>query len=226
MNGEEGDDEDADAQQRVQSGVGLGAAMPVEQRVHVRGCVERAGGLEHDAQLAAIGIEGGDVVRQRLPFATMALVLGAVLKEIAVKLPQHVRGERDLAEVREDLLHDKGVACDLLLIAGDEGLRLQTTEQRLDLAVTKARALNARGGTNTLDGGDSAEPLQPVGCERLPGAPVAFELVDLTDEPEHLGGDGDGVGQRRKHDGVSASKVHFPVQFSPFMSNSGHLWPI
>ncbi|MBV6500652.1 MAG: hypothetical protein CJBNEKGG_03137 [Prosthecobacter sp.] len=226
MNGEEGDDEDANAQQRVQSSVSLGTAMPVEQRVHVRGCVERAGGLEHDAQLAAIGIEGGDVIRQRLPFATVALVLGAVLKEIAMKLPQHVRGERDLAEVREDLLHDKGVAGDLLLIASDEGLCLQTTEQRLDLAVAQARALDAGGGTDALDGGDTAQALQPVRSERLPSAPVALELVDLTDEAEHLGGDGDGVGQRRKHGGVSTSKVHFPVQFSPFMSNSGHLWPI
>jgi len=35
---------------------------------------------------AAIGIECGDVVRQRLPFAAMALVLGAVLKQVAMKL--------------------------------------------------------------------------------------------------------------------------------------------
>ena len=102
------------------------------------GRVEGAGGLEDDAKLAAIGIEGSDVVRQRLPLATMTLVLGAVLKEVAMELPQHVRGERDLAGVSEDLLHDKGVACDLLLIAGSEGLCLKSSEQRLDLAVAEA----------------------------------------------------------------------------------------
>ena len=65
----------------------------------------------------------------------MALVLRAVLKQIAMELLQHVRGERDLASVREDLLHDEGVARDLLFIASGEGLGLQATEQGLHLAV-------------------------------------------------------------------------------------------
>ena len=79
-----------------------------------------------------------------------------------MKLPQHVRGEWDLAEVREDLLHDKSVARDLLFIASDEGLRFQSTEQRLDLAVAETRAIDACGRTDALDGGDTAEALEPV----------------------------------------------------------------
>jgi hypothetical protein len=77
----------------------------------------------------AISVEGGDVVRQCFPLATMAFVLGAVLQEIAMELAQHVCRERNLAGMGEHLFHDKGVACDFLFIASGERFRLQTAQQ-------------------------------------------------------------------------------------------------
>lgn len=163
------------------------------------------------------------MIGQCFPFAAMAFVLGAVLQQVTVKLLQHVRGERNVIGVREHLLHDERIARDLLLIAGGEGLGFQATEQSLDLAVAVAGAFDARGGADALDGGDAAQALKPVGCEQLPSAPVALELVDLTDGPKHLGRDGNGVWQGREHGGVSPPNVHLPVQFSPFMTNYSRL---
>ena len=95
VHGEEDDGEDADAQQGVEAGIGLGAAVPREERLHVRGGLERAGGLENDPEFATIGIEGGDVIWQRLPVAAVPFVLQAELEKVAMQLAQDIGGKRD-----------------------------------------------------------------------------------------------------------------------------------
>ena len=79
MNGEKDDYKNADPQQGMQPGIRLGAAVPVQQSIHVARCIEGAGGLEDNAQLPSLRIESGNVIRQGFPIAAMALVLDTVL---------------------------------------------------------------------------------------------------------------------------------------------------
>lgn len=157
MNGEEDDDEAADEQQRMQGALAVGLGEPGDERLHLARGVERRGGLEDDADLLSIGIEGGDVVGQSLVVAAMALVLGAVAQEVLMELADHVLRNGNLLEGIEHLIHDIGVSGDLLLIARLELGDVQTAEQILDLAVGELGTLDAGGGTDTLNGGDPAE---------------------------------------------------------------------
>ena len=129
MHGQKDNDKNADAQQRMQSGISFSAAVPVQQSIDVARRIERAGSLEDDTQLAPIGIEGGYVIGQGFPSATMALVLGAVLQQITMELAQHIPRKRDLVRVGEDLLHNESITRHLLLVPAGEGLCFQAPKQ-------------------------------------------------------------------------------------------------
>ncbi len=75
------------------------------------------------------------MVRQCLVMAAMAFVLGAVAQEVLMKLADHVFRDGDLIEGIEHLIHDIGVARDLLLIASFELGEVQTAEQVLHLPI-------------------------------------------------------------------------------------------
>ena len=57
----------------------------------------------------------------------------------------------------EDRLHDLGIAGDFLFVSCGEFLDIEAGEHLLDLAVGQLASLDARGGTNTLNGGDPTQ---------------------------------------------------------------------
>lgn len=75
------------------------------------------------------------MIRQRFVVAAMAFVLRAVAQEVLMELADHVFRDGDLLEGIEHLIHDIGVASDLLLIACLELGDVQSAKQVLDLAV-------------------------------------------------------------------------------------------
>ena len=75
----------------------------------------------------------------------MPLVLARVFQEVAVELLDVVLGEVDRFPVGEDAFHGIGIACDLLLVTGREGLDLDVGEELLDFMVGEFRALDSRG---------------------------------------------------------------------------------
>ncbi len=128
MDGEEDGGEHPDPQQRMQGLLPLRLGEPRDEFLHGARGVERGGGLEDDADFLSLRVEGGDGVRLGLVAAAAPLVLGAVAEQVAVQLAGHVFGDRDLLEGIENLIHDVGVACDLLFIAGRELRDAQTPE--------------------------------------------------------------------------------------------------
>ena len=118
----------------------------------------------------------------------MPLVLVAVAQQIAVQLFDVVLGRRDVRPERENGLHDLGIASHFLLVARAKGLDLQVGQQALDLAVREPTALDPGRRADALDGGDPAQRRQSLGRQGTECPPGAFELVDLGDEDEHLGG--------------------------------------
>ncbi len=195
MDGEKDDDEAADEQQRMQRALSVGLGEPGDECLHLARGIEWRGGLEDDADLFAIGIEGGDVVRQCLVVAAMALVLRAVAQEVLMELADHVLGDGDLLEGIKHLIHDIGVTGDLLLIACLELGDVQAAQQVLDLTVGELGALDARGRADTLDGGDLAQRREFLRRKAANHAPLPFELVQLGDEPKDLGRDAENGGQ-------------------------------
>ena len=73
----------------------------------------------------------------------MAFVLRAVAQEILMELTDHVFRDRDLLEGIEYLIHDIGVASDLLLVPCLELRDAQAAQQVLDLAIGELRAFDA-----------------------------------------------------------------------------------
>ncbi len=195
MDGEEDDDEAADEQQRMQGALAVGLCEPGDESLHLARGVEGRGGLEDDADLLSIGIEGGDVVGQGLVVAAVAFVLRAVTQEVLMELADHVFRDGDLIEGIKHLIHDIGVAGDLLLIACLELGDVKAAEQILDLAVGEPGTLDAGGGADTLDGGDLAQRGEFFGRKAADHAPLPFEILELGDEPQHLGRDGENRGQ-------------------------------
>ena len=123
----------------------------------------------------------------------MPLVLLAVDEQVAVQLLDVVFGDRDLFPRPEHELHRFGVAGDLLLVAGGEGLDVEVGEQAFDLAVGELAALDPGGGADALDGRDAPQRRQPFGRDGSERPPGALELVDLGDQRQDLRGDPDGV---------------------------------
>ena len=171
---------------------------PGHQLRHQAGRVEGRGRLEHDTDLRAVLVEGGDAVRVGLVVAAMPGVLLAVAQQDLVQLLDVVLGERDVLPGREHQVHQLGVAGHFLLVAGGEGLDLQVRQQVLHFPVGQLAALDAGGGADALDGGHAPQGRQPVGRERAQGAPGAFELVDPGDEAQDLRGDLEGVGSQHE----------------------------
>ena len=91
--------------------------------------------MKDDADLLAIGIEGGDVIGQRFVVSAMALVFGAVAQEVLMELADHVFRKGDLPEGIEHLIHDIGIPGDFLLVACFELGDVQAPEQVLDLTI-------------------------------------------------------------------------------------------
>jgi hypothetical protein len=130
---------------------------PGHQFRHQAGRVEGRRRLEHDADLRADFVEGGDAVRVGLVVAAMPGVLLAVAQQDLVQLLDVVLGERDVLPGREHQIHQLGVAGHLLLVAGGEGLDLQVRQQLLHLPVGQLAALDAGRGADALDGGHAAQ---------------------------------------------------------------------
>ena len=57
----------------------------------------------------------------------------------------------------EDRLHDLGIARNFLLVPCGEFLDFKAGEHLLDFAIGQLASLDTRGGTDTLDGGDTAK---------------------------------------------------------------------
>jgi hypothetical protein len=87
------------------------------------------------------------------------------------------------------VIHDFGIARDLLFVAGSEGLDLQLGQQALDLAVGELRTLDAGRRTDALDRGQLAQGLEPPRRDRPKRAPSPLELIDPGDEAENSRGD-------------------------------------
>ena len=195
MDGEEDDDEAADEQKRMKRALAVGLDESSDEGLHLARGIEGRGGLEDDADLFAIGIEGGDVVRQGLVVAAMPLVLGAVAQEVLMELADHVLRNRDLLEGIKHLIHDIGVTGDLLLVACFELRDVQSAKQVLDLTVGELGPLNACGRANTLNGGHLAQRREFLRRKAANHAPLPLELVQLGDEPKDLGSDAENGGQ-------------------------------
>ena len=195
MDGKEDNDKAADEQQRVQGTLAVGLGEPGNERLHLARGVEGRGGLEDDADLFAIGIEGRDVIRQRLVVAAMALILRAIAQEVLMELADHVLGDGDLLEGIKHLIHDIGVSGDLLFIACLELGDVQSAQQVLDLTVGELGPLNACGRADTLDGGHLAQRREFLRRKAANHAPLPLELVQLGDEPKDLGSDAKNWGQ-------------------------------
>jgi len=67
---------------------------------------------------------------------------------------------------------------------------METTKQILDLSVGELRTFDTGGRPDTLDRGDLAEGSEFPGRKAAYHAPLPLELIQLGDEPEHLGSDG------------------------------------
>lgn len=92
--------------------------------------------------------------------------------------------EREVFPRGEDQVHSLGVAGDLLLVAGLEGVALEVREQRLDLAVGESDALDSGRGADGFDGGDVAQCPEPFGRKSGERLPAPLELVELADEAQ------------------------------------------
>ena len=172
----------------------IASANQVDELGHQPGRIERRRGLEDDADLLAVLVEGDDVVGAGLVAAAVPLVLLAVDEQVAVQLLDVVFGDRDVFPRPEHKLHRLGIAGDLLLVAGGEGFDLEVGEQPFDLAVGELAALDPGGGADALDRGDAPQRRQPFGRERSQRPPGALEFIDLGNQRQDLRGDPEGVG--------------------------------
>jgi hypothetical protein len=162
---------------------------PIDQLCHQLRCVEGRGGLEDDADLSSLLIDGGDTVRQFFVFAAMPSVLPAVTKKIPVELLDVILAEWQILPRAEDGLHDFGVTCDLLLVAAGERSDSEIGQQPLDLPVRQLAAFDPGRGTNALNRGDMAKRTETLGSKRSQSPPGTLELVDACDQTKNFGCD-------------------------------------
>ncbi len=114
-----------------------------------------------------------------------------------MELADHVFRDRDLFEGIEHLIHHVGITGDLLFVAGLELGDIQAPQQVLDLAIGELGTLDASGGTDAFNGGDAAERCEFFRREAPDHAPLTLEFLQLGNEPEDFGSDGE---TRRQHE--------------------------
>src|SRR5580692_4177553 len=136
--------------------------QPCDELGHAPRCIERRGGLKHDADHLAVGIKRAHIVAERLVFAAMALVLGTMAQKVPVQLLNMILRDGYLGPGMKDRFHHLGVARNFLLVPCGEFLDFKVGEHLLNLPVGELAPLDARGRANTLDSGDTAKGVQPV----------------------------------------------------------------
>jgi len=198
---------ECDDEQRMEPLQFLGFLEPSDKLGHQPGGVKGLGDLVDDGNLLAGVVEGGNTVGQLLVLAAAPVVILAVAQEIVVELLDVVLRDRDLRPRMEDGLHDFGVTGDLLLVAGGKGFDLQIGEQALHVAVGKLAAFDARRGADALNGRHAAQGAQTCWRKGSGRTPCPFELIDLSDEREHFGGDRDVAGL--KH--LAITPIYTPI---------------
>ncbi len=117
MDGEKDDVEHGDPKERMKDGIVLFLGVPSQQLFHEHRSFERGGGFEHDADLLSVGIEGRDMVVERLPLSPVSLVLVAVAGQITMQLEEDTFRDAKVAPSRLDRIHDISVTSNLLFIA-------------------------------------------------------------------------------------------------------------
>ena len=75
-----------------------------------------------------------------------------------------------------------------------EALDLEVRQQALDLAVGQFAAFNAGGGADAFNRCDPPQSREAIRCESSQCSPRALEFIYLSDQPQDLWGDLDGVG--------------------------------
>ena len=93
---------------------------PINQLGHQLRCVEGRRGLEDDADLSSLLIDGGNTVGQFFVLAAMPSVLPAVTKKIPVELLDVILAKWQILPRAKDGLHHLGIARDFLLVAAGE----------------------------------------------------------------------------------------------------------
>jgi len=104
-----------------------------------------------------------------------------------------------------------------LLITRLERLDVEVREQPLNVRVRKLAALDARGRANALNRRDTAQDGKPLRPERAKRTPGSFELVDLGDEGQYIGGNQQGISLKaytRKYPIRSSSLASFVLRTS------------
>ena len=135
MNLQERDHKRPDHQERMVWSVGKGLVGPLRQIRHESWGIERFRCLEHHAKGVAIGIERGDGIGKRFVIPAVPVILGAVGKQEAMKLPNRRFGEWHGCPVAEDQLQDIRVTSDFLFIPALERASVEVGEKRIDLRV-------------------------------------------------------------------------------------------
>src|SRR5882762_2673238 len=92
-----------------------GAIEPINDVLHPSGCFKRRGRLKYDAKALTVGAKSLDMVRHRLIFAAMVLILGIVLEQYAVQLLDVILGRSDGIKALENHVHRVGISCHFLL---------------------------------------------------------------------------------------------------------------
>ena len=70
------------------------------------------------------------------------------------------------------------------VVTRSEGVHFQARQKPIHLAVTQARALDARGRADSFNSRDPAQGGEPFRGEGAERAPRPLELVNLPDKPQ------------------------------------------
>jgi hypothetical protein len=133
-----------------------------------------------------VRVDGDNVIAQFLVSAAMVLVLLAVTEQGLVELVDMVFRQAQIFIGLEHQVHCLGVARDLLLVAGREGLHFDVGEKRFDLSIGELCSFNAGGRTDAFDGRDLAQGFQAIWRQGFEGVPTPLELINLRDEFDHV----------------------------------------
>lgn len=156
MNFQKHDNTQGDDQQRVQVTDLTRLLNPGDQLGHQARRIEWCCGLEYDADLRAVLVEGGDAVGVRFVIAAMPGVLLAIAQQGLVQLLNVVFGKGKVLPGIKDESHQLGITGNLLFVVGGERLDLQIGQQALDVPVGELAAFNASGRADAFNGGDAA----------------------------------------------------------------------
>lgn len=194
VDGEEHHVEYADGQQRMLAAVFQRGACPIHQCLHFPWGVKRGGSPENHPKAFARYVEGFHMVVQGFVLPPVACVLVAVAEQHGVELFQVVFSQGNVVMALENGFHCVRVACYFLFITGLERLLADVTQQLFHFGITQLCPFNAGGRTDAFNGCHPAQGFQAFRGHAVDGFPAAPELVNLSNQLEHFGGDSQGVG--------------------------------